>query len=93
MVDRIVIWDDRNTYHLLIERAHRHITQDHVETVLLDPDTATVQRPSGHDFYIGRIPPDRVLAVIAMGEREIYPLTAYWVPRARWRKAHDQAHR
>ncbi|HEX3604344.1 MAG TPA: hypothetical protein VH134_00345 [Candidatus Dormibacteraeota bacterium] len=83
-----VVWDEDNLYHLLVTNADRGISPEDVETVIKDRTTAVDPLGNGHDLYTGSIG-DRYLQVIAMGEREVYPKTAWWCDQARWRRAHE----
>jgi hypothetical protein len=87
--DVTVVWmEDDNLHHLLVDNADRGITPEDVEAVLMDPDTAVVAMPNGHDLYTGRTAMG-YLRVIAMGEREVYPKTAWWCSEDDWREAHE----
>ena len=88
-MDRIIVWDDPehpegNAYHLLIENAHRRFSKEDVAHVINHPDTYVEAQPTGYDIYLGPAPDGkRTLVVVAMGEREIYPKTAYEVADVR----------
>ena len=66
-----VVWDERNLFHLLVERAHRGISVDDVEHVLTDPGTRVRRLPTGADLYIGRAASGRPLAVVTVGVAEL----------------------
>ena len=85
---RRIIWDEDNLHHLQVDRAHRGITVDEVEEVLGDADTAVLAVRAGRDLYIGRTTAGRFLAVVALGESEVRPETAWVVTEDRWREAH-----
>jgi hypothetical protein len=83
------IWDppddpEGNTWHITVTNAHRGISCDDVEAVLCEPETEITPLPSGRDRYLGRLR-GRPVVVIAMGEREVYPVTAIWINEAKWR--------
>jgi hypothetical protein len=80
-----VVWDDRNRYHITVEHAERGISEDDVEDVLRDPRTQVTALPTGYDLYIGRTRSGRLLRIVAMGEREVYPRSARPMPEQRWR--------
>lgn len=83
-----VVWDEHNVRHLLVDNARRGITVEDVEAVLLDPDTSVHMLTTGYQLSTGRGLNGRPLVVIAVGDHEIYPVTAYWVSERRWRNAH-----
>ena len=84
-MDRIIVWADPedpkgNAYHLLVENAHRGISLEDVEHVINHPDTQVERQETGYDIYLGPAPDGtRMLLVVAMGEREVYPKTAFVV--------------
>jgi len=86
--ERQVVWEaDDNLRHLLVDNADRGITAEDVEAVLKDPATAIAPLGNGHDRYTGRTVSGRALQVIGMGEREVYPKSAWWVTEDEWRRA------
>jgi hypothetical protein len=90
MAERRIVWDDDNLHHLLVERADRAITPEEVEEVLLDEDTAVLRARRGRDRYVGRTSAGRFLEVIALGELDVRPETAWAISEERWRAAHDR---
>lgn len=84
-MDRIIVWDDPedpagNTHHLLVTNADREISLEDVEHVINHPDTYVEHQPTGYDIYLGpALDGKRTLLVVAMGEREVYPKTAFAV--------------
>ncbi len=90
MTELRIVWDDDNRHHLLVERAHRGITEEEVEEVLLDEDTAVLDARHEGDRCVGRTGAGRFLEVIALGENDVRPETAWEISEERWRAAHDR---
>lgn len=88
--ERRIVWDEANRHHLTVERAHRGITEEQVEEVLLDEDTAVLGARQGRERYVGRTSAGRFLEVIALGEVDVPPETAWEISEERWRAAHDR---
>lgn len=86
-MSRTIVWDDENIRHLLIDRADRDITIEEVEEILTSPDTVRQPARAGRDRYIGRTAAGRHLAVIAIGDLEVRPETAWAITQSRWRNA------
>lgn len=85
-----IVWDEHNLHHLLVDNAQRGISVEDVEAVLNDSETVAMPRPSGAELHIGRAPSSRAMAVVTIGDQEIYPKTAWWTSERSWRRSHGQ---
>lgn len=81
-----VVWDEDNIRHLLEERGNRQISLDEIEDVLRDPNTIKQRARSGRWRYIGKTRAGRCLAVVAIGNEQLRPETAWQTSEKTWRR-------